>query len=1221
MSWFIRAVFALAVVLSAFDAVAAPPAAYWRDIEDGEIAARSARQVVPQRYRVVALDEPLLRALLAGAPAESAAAARNSPLEVALPAPDGGVARFRVVDSPIMEPALAAKYPSIRTYAGQGIDDPTATLRFDLTPAGFRAQVLSADGSWYIDPYQPGDSVHHIAYARADLTREPALRSCTVLGEPSAAHDAPKHFAPHLAPPKVSSGATLRTYRLAVAATGEYTTFHGGTVANGLGAIVSTMNRVNGLYEREVAVRMVLVANNDLIVYTNGATDPYTNNNGQTLLGENQSNIDAVIGSANYDIGHVFSTGGGGIALLGSVCANGGKARGVTGSGAPVGDPYDVDYVAHEMGHQFNAPHTYNSTVGSCNGNRSGGAAYETGSGVTIMAYAGICGAENLQPNSEDYFHRDSLNRILAFTTSGGGASCGTTAPTGNQPPTVAAPATTTIPRQTPFTLTATGSDPDGDTLTWLWEQFDLGASTSGTLTDDGSRPIFRPLDPVRSRSRTFPDPRWILNNGNVPPATAPLPGTTSPAVYVGEVLPASNRTLTFRVTARDNRAGGGGTNEATVALAVTTAAGPFRVTAPDTAVTWATGSAQTVTWDVAGTSAAPVSTPNVRITLSTDGGQTFPVELLASTPNSGSAGITVPANLAPTNQARIRVEAVGNYFFDVSNANFAISRAGNTAPTATVTGGVATRQGSPATTATVATVADAEDAAGVLTVSVSGAPPELAVSAVNAGGTVGLTATAACSLVAPTSGNRAYPVLLTVTDSQGAATTVPVVVSVGSNQAPTLGAYANLTVARSTTTPATPAAAPADPNNNLVGTSVTPATLPGGGTLAINAAGVVTVSTTAGTTFGSYPVRATATDTCGGARTQGFTLTVASPDPVLAITGSAVTTGNALIEPGECNNVNVTLGNSGGGAATAVSATLTSSTPGVTIAQGSSAYANIAGGATGSNSVPFQVGTTPGVACFSTINLTQTVTYSGVGSPTVLNFTLPVGRPAATNYSFTSDTATVPNLTTLLPGTQVDDAAVPFTVPAGFNTSVYGVAVNGGSTITISTNGNVQFAATGGDSWTNASLPATGVEPGATGTFPVTAPTIFAYWDDLNLGVAGSGVFTELAGTAPNRELRIQWRGTTIPAGNAVKVTLVLREGSNAYQVVYENSAAANGSAATIGVQAATTGTTFTQFPTGAGPITSGLRLTAAISPAQCTVGPGTCGPVDGLFANGFEP
>jgi hypothetical protein len=453
-----------------------------------------------------------------------------------------------------------------------------------------------------------------------------------------------------LTPNVVTNASPLHTYRLAVAATGEYTAFQGGTVAQALAAINTTMNRVNGIYQRELSIRFVLIANETNIIYTNAMTDPYTNGDPNAMIGENQSNVDTVIGSGNYDIGHVFGTNSGGLASAG-VCA-GNKARGVTGSGAPVGDAFDVDYVAHEMGHQFGANHTFNGSTGSCGGNRESGAAYEPGSGSTIMAYAGICGAENLQLNSNDYFHVKSLEEIVAFI---GGHSCDVETATGNVAPTVNAGPDFNIPMGTPFILTASGSDANGDALTFAWEEYDLGTQ-SPPNTDDGSRPIFRSFTPTASPARTFPKLSDILNNTST----------------FGESLPTTTRNMTFQVTARDNRAGGGGVNSATMQVHVTNTSGPFAVTQPNTAVVWTTGTTQTVTWNVANSTAAPVSCANVRILLSIDGGNTFPIVLNASTPNDGSAAITVPN--VPSTTARVKVEAVGNIFFDISNQNFIVN-------------------------------------------------------------------------------------------------------------------------------------------------------------------------------------------------------------------------------------------------------------------------------------------------------------------------------------------------------------------------------------------------------------------------------------------------------------------------------------------------------------------------------------------------------------------
>ncbi len=457
----------------------------------------------------------------------------------------------------------------------------------------------------------------------------------------------------------ISSDGYLRTYRAAVAATGEYTQFHGGTKAAGLAAIVTTMNRVVGIYEKELEVRMVLVANNDDVVYTNGATDPYSNNDGYAMLSENQDNLDTVIGNGNYDIGHAFSTGGGGIAYLGAVCGSGIKAGGVTGRPDPVGDPFDVDYVAHEMGHQFGANHPFNGNEGSCGGgNRNASTAYEPGSGSTIMAYAGICGSQDLQPNSDDYFHGVSQDEINAYTTLGNGNNCPSKTAIGNSAPVVdVGIGGFTIPAETPFSLTGSATDSDGDPLTYTWEEFDLSRWAGHPDLPRGDAPIFRSFKPVNVPTRTFPKFNDLLNNTHT----------------IGELLPTYSRTLTFRLTARDNQAypNGGRTGYDMISFEVTDNAGPFLVTAPNTAMTWFEGTFETVTWDVANTTAAPVSCSAVDILLSTDGGYTYPYILAESTPNDGSQQITVP--YAPTSTARVKVACASSIFFDISNVDFEV--------------------------------------------------------------------------------------------------------------------------------------------------------------------------------------------------------------------------------------------------------------------------------------------------------------------------------------------------------------------------------------------------------------------------------------------------------------------------------------------------------------------------------------------------------------------
>ena len=690
-----------------------------------------------------------------------------------LPHPDGGLVRFRVIESPVMAPELAAKFPEIRTFRGEGVDDPTASVRFDVSPRGFSAMVLSASGAWYVDPWAPGATDVVGSYHRRDALHDPES-SFRCQGPVKRSRNEPPAFrvvrsAPGPADlPLLSVGATLKTYHLALATTGEYSVAVCGpspTKPCVAAELVTAMNRVTGIYERELAVRMTLIGNDDSLIYLNGATDPYTNDDGGTLLDENQATVDSVIGSANYDIGHVFSTGGGGIAQLEAVCWTGFKAQGVTGSSVPTGDAFWVDYVAHEMGHQFGANHTFDGTVSSCGGgNRNDATAYEVGSGSTIMAYAGICGSENLQPHSDPYFHAVSFDEIVTYisdTRVDYGGYCPTSTATGNSAPTVNAGADYNVPARTPFALTGSASDPNGDALTYGWEEMDLAAGTSGTsgppLTDNGSRPIFRSFNPTTSPTRTFPKLSDVLA------------GTTT----YGETLPTTSRTLTFRLTARDNKTGGGGVNSDTAVLAVTDTGSAFAVTSPNTAVTWPAGSTQTVTWNVAGTTAAPISCANVKVELSTDGGQTFGTTLLSSTPNDGSQAITLPSYPTAGVTARLKVSCVGNVFFAVSRPSFTIST-GPVTPTVT---SISPASGSTAG-GTAVTIAGTGFVSGA-TVSVGGVAAtsvvvssDTAITAVtgprgvgtvdvvvtNPGGASG-TKTSAYTYVAPGAGLRFYPI------------------------------------------------------------------------------------------------------------------------------------------------------------------------------------------------------------------------------------------------------------------------------------------------------------------------------------------------------------------------------------------------------------------------------------------------------------------------------
>jgi hypothetical protein len=469
-----------------------------------------------------------------------------------------------------------------------------------------------------------------------------------------------------------SSAGEVRTMRLAQSCNAEYSNFFGATsaaqVSLVLAAFNATLTRSNGVYEKDLAVHLNLIANTTAVIYYDPATDPYTTLS--SWNGQLQATLTANIGEANYDIGHMFgaSGGGGNAGCIGCVCVDGQKGRGITSpaDGIPMGDNFDIDYVVHEMGHQMGANHSFSFS------NEGTGVQKEVGSGITIMGYAGIT-SYDVAPHSIDTFHEANIAQIQ---TNLAGKTCPiTTTMTANHPPVVAPVSNYTIPISTPFALTGSATDPEGDALTYQWEQNDNSSTTgSGSVASPtkATGPNWLSFLPSSSPTRTFPRLSTIQAGLLVTPT---LPGG-DPIANV-EALSSVARTLNFRLTVRDNNpyvAGSktGQTQFTDMAVTVSSAAGPFKVTAPNTAVSWAGNSTQAVTWDVAGTTGAPISAANVKISLSTDGGVTFPTVLAASTANDGTENITVPNT--STSFARIKVEAVGNIFFDISDTNFTIT-------------------------------------------------------------------------------------------------------------------------------------------------------------------------------------------------------------------------------------------------------------------------------------------------------------------------------------------------------------------------------------------------------------------------------------------------------------------------------------------------------------------------------------------------------------------
>lgn len=635
-------------------------AAIWQDVE-ATIARRGAT-AEPVYYRALHADRGALQQALAAAPLEFTT---TQGAELPLPMPDGSMQRFAVERSPIMEPALAARYPQIQTYRVTGIDDPAASGRLDLTPAGFHGLLTTNAGAVFIDP--DGIGGYHSYYQQDYIIAKKGAGELPLphCGVAESAARLAAHPAVEVA---LRSSGQRRLYRLAVAATGEYTRFFGGSVSAALAEIVTAINRVNQVYGRDVAIQFVLVGNEDAIIYTNPNSDPYTNGDGAKMLNENQANLDRRIGTANYDIGHVFSTGGGGIASVGVACNPGFKAQGVTGrpvsQGGPVGDPFYIDLVAHELGHQLGADHPFNGTTGSCLGGRVAGSAVEPGSGSTIMAYAGICGAENLQATSDATFHAWSIGQITGYALVGAGAACGSLVSTGNTSPVVTAMAPVVIPANTPFSLQGAATDAEGDSLSYQWDEMDNNgtATTATTLGQDlGDNPLFRSFPPKATPLRNLPRLSSLLIGGS----------------DVAEALPTTGRTLHFRLTVRDGQSG---VDADDVTVTVVETAGPFRIleTLPTTLTS---GKTQAISWDPANTNITPINCTSVDIdllTFNTDKSSYCETRLKSTTANDGSEPVSIPSNQG-TQHARIRVGCSDNFFFDINDADLTIINA--TAP------------------------------------------------------------------------------------------------------------------------------------------------------------------------------------------------------------------------------------------------------------------------------------------------------------------------------------------------------------------------------------------------------------------------------------------------------------------------------------------------------------------------------------------------------------
>ncbi|WP_435624412.1 reprolysin-like metallopeptidase [Flagellimonas sp.] len=571
---------------------------------------------------------------------------KSSSQTIYLPHASGKLIPFKMRKKSVLHPDLAKKFPDIKSYVGESLDGKYR-VRLSSSHKGLQSMIVQLDGheASFMEPTsdQKGS---YVVYEKHS-----SEKTVFVCGTEKLKQEVQKTLNP------LVDDQVLRTFRIAVSTTGEYTDYHGGTVADALAAINATLTRVNEVFERDLGATLELVPNNDLVIFTDGTTDPYNGN----LNAQTQSTLSSIIGEANYDVGHLFARAqqgqdNGNAGFIGSVCQDNRKGSAFASGFIPEGDVFDLDFVAHELGHQFGANHTWSfETEGT-------GVQAEPASGTTIMGYAGIVPGNDVQPNGDDYFHYNSIVQIRNYL---GTVSCGTPSILSNTPPTVTPIGDFVIPKGTAFVLEGVASDADpGDVLTYTWEQINDGVVTTSTFGPEN--PVganFRSLPPSTDPARYFPRLSRVLQ-GN-------LTQTSPPENGAWETVSNIQRDLSFALTVRDNASGGGQVISDILDVQVINSAGPFSVTSQASNVTYQAGTAQTVVWDVANTDALPINAQTVDIFLSTDGGNTFPITLVENTLNDGSEEVLLPGNA--TTAARIMIKAHDNIFFAVNSSNFTL--------------------------------------------------------------------------------------------------------------------------------------------------------------------------------------------------------------------------------------------------------------------------------------------------------------------------------------------------------------------------------------------------------------------------------------------------------------------------------------------------------------------------------------------------------------------
>jgi hypothetical protein len=614
-------------------------------------------------YKVFRLDTSQMSQLVNEAPFEDLRNFESDAL-VPIPLPSGGYEYFRIAESPVFAPELAADFPNIKSYKAISEGNSGRTGRISVSPIGVAGMFNTVQGDLFIERYEFGEPGEYAVFYGRDMAYTQEMQQDMRCGYEGIAGESHRSdlLDEHWATERRVGGnmLELRVYRMALAATSAYSELKGGTMESVMASLNEAMNILNQITENEVAIRFELVPNNQNIVWLDPDEEPYENIDvGSGLLGQNTSAIASAGGIPlnQFDVGHVFTgrcVDVGGV-VNGRACTPG-KARGVTCHSNNNLSSIVTRIFSHEVGHQFQVAHSWNHCPGSDN-QRAPSSAFEPGSGSTIMSYAGACGSQNVQTNTHAYFHSGSLNEWIVYSRlTPDNENCGEVLFTGNTEPEVHLPYENDffIPVNTPFKLTAEATDADDDPLTFCWEQVDLGPDVP--MSDPvGTVPLFRTFPPNPDPTRYFPNLVTLSSGSN----------------DLSQQLPSYSRALNFRCTVRDNNPAAGAAVWDQLRFFSSEAAGPFRVTFPGFNETYSSGELVEITWDVANTDQSPVNAEYVDILFSFNRGFAFPIVLMERTPNTGSALVHMPDIAGPWN--RIKVRASDNIFFNVSERNFAL--------------------------------------------------------------------------------------------------------------------------------------------------------------------------------------------------------------------------------------------------------------------------------------------------------------------------------------------------------------------------------------------------------------------------------------------------------------------------------------------------------------------------------------------------------------------